>query len=380
MVRRPQTLENYIMSMCSATSTNNEAWLGADVAKSTFDVALLGPEQHPARVALRDLPVESFPRTAAGAEACLSWARQRVGEEIGMRLVLESTGVYSAELMQWLSAKEPQLGPSMMNPARTKHFMDSLGLRTKTDRVDARALALFGAQRRPAATEALKPEQTELRALWRYREDLIKEKVAAQNNKENTSASKLVRALQKKHITHIEKQIAKVEEEMKAVINRCAELKRDYELLVSIDGVAFITATMILAELGDLRRFNRARQLSAFAGLSPRHFESGTSVQGRTRMCKQGSPRVRAGLYMAAMACVRKEGKLQNDYLRMLEAGKAPKQALGAIMRKLLVIMRAVLISEQPYNPAGKQMPVESAVDNLGISCGKDGGEGQESA
>jgi transposase len=322
------------------------------------------------------LPVESFPRTAAGAEACLSWARQRVGEEMGMRLVMESTGAYSTELMQWLSAREPQLGPAIMNPARTKHFIDSLGLRTKTDRVDARALALFGAQRRPVATEALKPEQAELRALWRYREDLVKEKVASQNNGENTSASKLVRSLQKKHLAYIEKQIAKVEEEMKAVINRCAELKRDYQLLVSIDGVAFITATMILAELGDLRRFNRARQLSAFAGLSPRHYESGTSVQGRTRMCKQGSPRVRAGLYLAAMACVRKEGKLREDYLRMREAGKAPKQALGAIMRKLLVIMRAVLISEVPYNPLGKPKPV----DNLGIAGGKDCEKGEESA
>lgn len=93
----------------------------------------------------------------------------------------------------------------------------------------------------------------------------------------------------------------------------------------------------------------RARQLTAFAGVSPRHEESGTSVRKRTRMSKQGSSRIRRTLYMSAMTVIRGDSDLADFYHRLLDEKKTEMAALGAVMRKLLVVMRAILISGEPY-------------------------------
>jgi transposase len=131
-------------------------------------------------------------------------------------------------------------------------------------------------------------------------------------------------------------------------------LKRDFALLTSIDGVGPITALTVLAEIGDLRRFERARQLTAYVGVSPQIVRSGTSVRGKTRMCKRGNERVRRALYLSAMATLntREPNSLSAMHARLCREGKQGKAALGAVMRKQLTIMRAVIISGIPYDPA----------------------------
>lgn len=344
--------------------SEHQVWLGADVSKKTFDVGLLRAQQHPGCTPVREVMAESFARTAAGARECIRWAHRNCPDATSIRLVMEATGDYSTELAKWFSAEEPALGPAIVNPARTKAFIDSLGLRTKTDRSDARALAIYGAQRRPAAYEPLDKDRLQLRSLSRYRDTLVGEKVAVGNREEHESANALVRKLQKQDLALKKRRIIKVGAEMQKVIKASPNLSRDYKLLLTIDGVGPLTAALILAEVGDLRRFNRARQLSAFIGLSPRHRDSGTSVHARPRICKQGNPRVRAGLYMAAMAAVKMPGKLREHYQRLIAAGKAPKSALCAVMRKLLVVMRAVIISETPYEPTGKPAAQEAEADS----------------
>ena len=143
---------------------------------------------------------------------------------------------------------------------------------------------------------------------------------------------------------------------MKLVVNSDETFKRDFDLLTSIDGVGPITAMTVLAEIGDLRCFERARQLTAYAGVSPRVVQSGTSVRGKTRMCKRGNKRIRQALYLSAMATLntKKPNTLSLMHRRLCEEGKQGKSALGAVMRKQLTVMRAVLISEVPYDPAFK--------------------------
>jgi len=116
-------------------------------------------------------------------------------------------------------------------------------------------------------------------------------------------------------------------------------------------GIGFIVATVVIGELGDLRRFRKARQLTAFAGVSPRIYQSGTSVNGRPRMCKKGSPRIRHVLYLAALTAVRANNDLQHTYQRLLDQRKPPMVATGTVTSKLLVVMRAMLITETPCDP-----------------------------
>jgi transposase len=341
-----------------AVETKNEAvyWIGVDVAKATFDAALVRPGQHYPAMPLREVPAERFERSARGVEALLRWMGNQLKDvpEPQVRVVMEATGKYSMALAQWMRTQCPMLAPAIVNPRQTANFIRSLGLRNATDPLAARALAFYGAERSPEPYTPPPPEYVELQSLNRYRDALVRERVAETNRGEEDCASSLVNKLHLQQLRQLDRAVERVETEMKALVGRHPVLAHDVVLLTSIYGVAFLTAVSVIAELGDLRRFWRARHLTAFAGLSPRVVQSGTSVHERPRLCKQGNARARQALYLAAMVAVRGDNDLRCMYLRLLENGKNPMAALGAIMRKLLTIMRAILISGKSYDPLWK--------------------------
>ncbi len=328
-------------------------WVGADVSKKTFDVALVTPGQHFPATALRELPVAAFARTQEGVAKCITWIeRCAAGPLESVRIVMESTGKYSQELATWFVEQCPALAPAIVNPARTCAFIKSMGLRNKTDKLEARALAFYGLERRPKPYVPVPPAWTQLRELSRYRDSLVRIQVAQENQAEEVSACLAVNRLQAKRIRQTKLDIKVVEGKMRKVVADAAPLKRDVALLESIYGVGMLTAMVIVAELGDLRRFRRARQLTAFAGLSPQLKQSGTSIEGKAHLCKQGNPRVRQALYLAAMSLIRKRSHLQAMFQRLVGQGKQRMVALGAVMRKMLTVMRVILISGKPFEPS----------------------------
>ena len=328
-------------------------WVGFDVAKDTFDVGLVRSFQHYPDTKLREIPAETFTRSPEGVVAFLSWLDAQGVEDEPVRVVMEATGSYSTDLTVWLLARRPALSPAIANPYHTSAFIKSMGVRNKTDRLEARALGFYGVERCPQPHEVLTPERRELRTLSRYRDSLVRQRTMLKNQMHEPCASPFVQKNQAKRLRLLSGDIERVEKKMKALVEQHDDLKRDVTLLMSIYGVGFINATNILAELGDLRRFTRSRQLSAFAGMSPRHHQSGTSVHGRSRLCKQGNPRVRQCLYLSAMIAIRGDNLFRACYQRLLEQGKPRMVALGAVMRKLLTVMRAILISGKPYCPLG---------------------------
>jgi transposase len=139
---------------------------------------------------------------------------------------------------------------------------------------------------------------------------------------------------------------------MLAVVEADAALKQNTALLISIPGIAQISAVMLLAELPPLDAFESARQLCAFAGLSPRQHQSGDTVKKRTRLCKQGRTSLRTLLFMPAMSLLSsKSGPMRVFADRLLKAGKAAKCVVGALMRKLLALVFAILRSGKPFAP-----------------------------
>jgi len=330
-----------------------EHWVGLDVSKGTFDAALALSEQRYPCTPLRALPWRTFPRTRRGVRSFLAWL-DKLAPGKNVRVVMEATGQYSVELTTWLLARRATLQPAIENPKNTKAFIDSLNQRNKTDGLDARGLAFYGVERRPAPYEPLSETRQELRTLNRYRDTLVAQRTALKNRRHEKSSSTVVARMQTKQLRQLERDIAAIEQEMKRVVNQDDAFKRDFELLTSIDGVGPITALTVLAEIGDLRRFERARQLTAYAGVSPRVVQSGTSVRGKTHMCKRGNQRIRQALYLSAMATLntKKPNSLSAMHYRLCEEGKEGKAALGAVMRKQLTVMRAILISGKPYDPA----------------------------
>lgn len=334
-------------------SQHETHWVGIDVSKKQFDVAVMKLSESSDPAVLRKLPAAKFARSPEGVRAFLAWLDFSLGLTGEVRVVMEATGSYSTELCAWLNQQRPDLGPAIINPRHTAHYIKSLGLRSKTDKLDAKALASYGASRRPCAYVPLTPVRAQLRELSRCRADLVSQRTALKNQIGEHPAyhTETVQQLDQGRLDQLNREIAMLEEEIDALTKHQKELSKDYDLLVSLPGVAFVTASVVLAELGDLRRFKKARQLSAFAGLDPMHKDSGQSVHAKPRFCKAGNGRIRPLLYLAALASTRCKGPLQNAYHALLQAGKPPMAAIGAIMRKLLVLMRAVIISGKPYDP-----------------------------
>lgn len=354
-------------------NTQEKHWVGIDVAKKTFDAALVFYGQHYSPEQLREVPAKTFARSVQGIGQFLEWldglTKQR-GETdpASVRVVMESTGKYSMELSAWLVGQRASLEPTIANANRTSSFIRSLGLRNKTDRMEARALAFYGVERQPVPYEPPQGVYKELRELCRFRNEMLKEQVACKNRGDEASLNPVIRRLAKRRLREIERHIEEIEKEMRKILDKDENVKKDYDLLVSIPGIGFITACIVLGEFGDLRRFGRARQLSAFAGLSPRLRQSGSSVNGKPHLCKAGNPRIRKVLYMAAISAARYCPSMEKDYQLMLLHGKSKMAALGAIMRKLLVLMRAILIENTPYNPKHKSSG--KLCGKTALSCG----------
>ncbi len=345
------------MSTTSRKKLQPLHWVGIDVSKPFFDAALLSWPDQETGIAVREFPAARFRRSKAGTEEFVTWLEGLLGEEseaLETRVVMEATGKYSSALAVWLLECRRPLAAAIVNPQPVAKFIQSLALRNTTDELSARGLALYGAQRRPAPYEPLSKEEADLLELTRYRHFLVGQRTAMSNHDGEGAHSKVVLKVQARRRRQTQKDIATVEEQMKLQVAKTEGLKEDIALLETIYGVGFITAVTVRVELGDLRRFERARELSAFAGTSPREFVSGTSVRKRTRMSKTGNSRVRAVLYMASCAAIVHPNPWQDEYLRFRGNGQEPMAALGVLMRKMLVLMRAILISGQPYDPLYK--------------------------
>jgi transposase len=162
------------------------------------------------------------------------------------------------------------------------------------------------------------------------------------------------------HIEFLEAQVESVKKRLQQHIKAHERLAKQKTLLVSIAGIGEKTAATVLAEIGSIEMFRSARQLAAFAGLTPREFKSGSSVNGKTRLCKIGNPRLRKALYFPALASIRHCPQIQALRTRLMQAGKNKMQVVGAVMHKLIRVIYGVLKSGQPFDP-NKLVPAGAA-------------------
>jgi transposase len=320
-------------------------WLGADVAKESFDVCA-APVGAPVSDWAR-LPVAHFSMSAQGLAAFEAWLKPLLAQGGCAGFCIESTGVYSHRFVRFVAPLG--LPPiAMLNPALPVAFRKSLGLRDKCDRVDAAVIALYGTVHRPAPNTQKPPEYERLRALWRMHEVYASE-VREWKNRLEQLMDPAMESMLNDTIACIEEQRRALWKQLLEWVAQTPALHHDMALLCSIPGVGKKTALMALAELGDLRAWKRP-QLASYAGLYPRLFQSGTSVNRKPALAKGGGARIRSALFLPACTATKYNPHLSQWRKQLLERGKAKKSTIAAVMRKMLLLMRAVLISNNPYD------------------------------
>ena len=284
------------------------SFLGIDLSKETFHACLLSDRGEAKKV---------LPNSPKGFEQLVAWLRNRQAADVD--ICMEATGAYWEALALYLHELEYRI--SVVNPARIKAFAQSELLRTKTDAVDAALIARFCKSQSP---ERWIPPATEIRvlqALMRHYEHLKITRVQ-QSVYEQSSEVPIVKASIREVIATLDEQIVQVEREIRQHFDNHPDLKRKRDLLTSIPGIGETTAGSLLAEIPHLDRFESAKAVAAFAGLSPRHRRSGTSIHGRPRLCKTGNSRLRKALYMPAIVALRFNPILKIFADRLVASGK----------------------------------------------------------
>lgn len=317
-------------------------WIGIDLGKFSFFAAVAGAQDRPER--WRALPAREFKNDAQGVEAFVDWAAAFAALE---GLCVESTGRLAFTLMQALDGRIAPM--AIINPRLSKNYRQALGMREKTDHVDACVLAFYGAQIRPKPTQLRGDSQRELRELNRHFTRLSTALTATREQLLDTP-SKEIRESLARTIGHLEEELQHIQKTMEENIAQDPVMSADAKRILSIKGIGKRTVHVVLAELGDLRAYTRD-ELIGYTGLFPKRYESGTSVHRRPRMAKGGGGPVRRALYLCAMSARTHNPQMRAFFERLRKEGKPPMVALGAIMRKLLLLARTLLIQEIDYDP-----------------------------
>lgn len=316
--------------------------VGIDVSKGKFNACFIldtsSRSQHGA-----------FSSDTAGHCKFLLWLDRVAGTQ-SVHLCLEETGSYGQALGRLLHEAGHHV--SLVNPALIKSYIASLNVRTKNDRVDAQAIAGYTLERTPARWTPLPPQHQTLRDLHRRREQLLAMLLQEKNHLEASLSAPLREAIQQM-IDHLSQSIAGIEQQMSAVIAADPTLQHNAKLLQSIPGIGARTAQALLAEMPPLDSFQSARELCAYAGLTPREKQSGSSVQGRSHLCKQGRGTLRKLLFMPALSVLggKANHSLRRFIERLRENNKANMCIVGGLMRKLMSLCFAILRSGIPFDP-----------------------------
>lgn len=307
----------------------NARYVGVDVAKATLEVGLYGEDE-----------VKQYRYDAGGVEQLVLSLQEQPIE----RVVVEATGDLERRLVAALLSVG--LPVAVVNPKRVRDFARAAGRLAKTDRLDAQVLAHFGQALQPALYAAQSAEGEQLSALVGRRKQMV-EMLTAEKNRLSTVHDSIHRQVEA-HIRWLEEEIKALDEAISRFIQTDPQWHEQETLLRSVPGVGPVAASTLLADLPELGTLGR-QQVAALAGVAPLNHDSGRR-RGQRRIFG-GRAAVRRILYMVALTASRVNPVIRNFYQRLLAAGKCKKVALTACMRKLLVILNAMLRDRRRWDP-----------------------------
>lgn len=305
-------------------------WIGVDISKNRLDVASRPGDQY-----------GHFSNDESGCSELVKWLSQ-FGE---VHLVLEPTGGYERTLVRNLV--EHRILFSVVNARQVRDFAKATGKLAKTDKIDAQVIAHFGEAIKPVPRVQVTDALAEIEALIQRRRQLVDMRTMESNRRQ--LASTPVRSSIDGTLKFLNEQIAALDEEIDRRMRESPQWREHEDLLTSVPGVGPITARTLAAMLPELGRLSR-KEIAALVGLAPFNCDSGETT-GKRRV-RGGRAPVRHVLYMATLCASKHNPIISSFYGRLTAAGKAPKVALTACMRKLLVILNAMVRSKTPWQLA----------------------------
>jgi transposase len=318
--------------------------LGLDISKSSFDVALLKGSKRTKR--------SQFENTATGFAELSQWLQSQGVESV--HGCLEATNIYGHALASYLHQQGHRV--SIVNPARIKGYAKSQLSRTKNGQADAALIARCCRDLKPSWWQPAPAAVVQLQRLSRRLTALEQMMTQEKNRLPLCGDDEALASDIQAHLSFLEGQVEEIKQRWREHAQVHESLGQQQRLLVSITGIGEQTALTVLGEIGAIENYGSARPLAAFAGLTPQEFQSGTSVNGTTRLCKIGNSRLRKALYFPALVMIRHCPEIQAFREKLLAAGKQKMQVVGAVMHKLIRVIYGVLKSGQVFD-AQKLVP-----------------------
>lgn len=303
--------------------------VGIDVSKASLEVAVR-PEGGGFQVGNEE----------AGISECIN----RLRELKPQLVVVEATGGLETALVA--AAAVAQLPIVVVNPKQVRHFAKATGRLAKTDRIDAAIIAHFGEAVRPELRPIEGEASERLTALLSRRRQVL-EMIVAEKNRLASTREKQVRQRITYHLHFLKQELGELDDDLDVEVRSSPAWREKDDLLRSVPGVGRVLARTLLAELPELGQLDRKR-IAALVGVAPMNNDSG-SLHGQ-RHIQGGRARVRTALYMAALVASRFNPRLKRFYESLRARGKGGKVALTACMRKLLVILNAMVRDRRPWS------------------------------
>jgi transposase len=314
----------------TSVRADDAVYAGLDVCKAWLDV-YVHPTGQSFRVSNNKEGIKELRAHLADASVAL--------------IVVEATG--KLHRLAHLMLSTAGYPVAAVNPSRPRKFAEAIGQLAKTDKIDARLLALFGAHLEPQATPVPAKILAELQELVMARQALKADETALKN-RYGAAESKVLKRLLKRQLDACAQAIEALDAAIEALLESDAALKRRYGILISIKGVGPVVAATLAACLSELGLLP-ARKIAALAGVAPFNDDSG---DGRgLRRIKGGRAHVRTALYMAAVSAARCNPDLKAFYDRLRAAGKQAKLALTAVMRKLAALANTLIRENRHWTP-----------------------------
>lgn len=260
------------------------------------------------------------------------------------RIVIEATG--RLELAFFCAAHKAGLPVVVIHPTLIRRFASASGQWAKTDKLDAQVIAYYGEALKPAVTD-YKPENLRVISDLLIRRSQLLDMATMEKNRLGIMPKALQAGI-RQHLNYLDKQIAKLDALLDQKIETCPQWQQRRDILLSVKGVGKVLAYTLLSDLPELGQLNR-KQIASLVGVAPMNKESG-QYQGKRRI-RGGRGRIRKVLFMAVMSAMQSNPKIKAMYQRLRSAGKLPKVAMVACMRKLLTILNVMVRNNTPWNP-----------------------------